>query len=348
MGIIRKGRLALLAASAAALLVAPSAFPSLVGYWTLNEGKGTTADDSSGNRINGSVLDATWVDGKFKSGLQFDGDDALQVSSSSTQFSVLEPQSLTVEAWVKRNGSPGPFKYIVAKGDNACFFASYGLYSGETGGLQFYVSQLAAFQIAVSPDAGQGVWDGAWHHVAGTYDGSFVRLFVDGAEVGAGTASTLGVGYGLFSTNDLFAGAYNDCGGANNFTGALDELRIWSRALGAAEIAASAAMGASTADEIKREGTSREALVVTSHFTTPAGQILISLESSSGSRTISEVRVEAAKKGTFGCDGTPCSLILSNGGRTASVAVNGTAGTNGRLRVTLDNGSTFASNVAIR
>jgi len=38
-----------------------------------------------------------------------------------------------------------------------------------------------------SPQGSQKVWDGQWHHIAGTYDGKTVRVFVDGAEVGTGT-----------------------------------------------------------------------------------------------------------------------------------------------------------------
>src|SRR5205823_14394762 len=40
-----------------------------------------------------------------------------------------------------------------------------------------------AFGHVSSPDAGTGIWDGKWHHVAGTYDGAALRLYVDGHEV---------------------------------------------------------------------------------------------------------------------------------------------------------------------
>jgi hypothetical protein len=356
MGSLHRARnvAALIAASAAALLVAPAAFPtSLAGYWNLDAGKGSVAADSSGNANTGSVIGgARWVSGKFRSGLQFDGvDDAMQVLGTSPNFSVLEPASVSVEAWVKRNGTPGPGKHIIAKGDNNCFAASYALYTGASGGLSFYVQGFldgGSFFVP-SPEFGSGVWDGNWHHVAGTFDGFNVRLYVDGVEVGTGTPSFFfPIGYGSFPSTDLLAGMYNDCGGALNFDGAVDELRIWSRALGADEIAASAAMGVDAADELGQQSSAGETVLFTSHFKTPGGPIVISLESTSGLRTISEVRLEASKKGTFSCGGTPCPISLSNGGRSASLTVAGAAGASGRVRVTLDNSSTFAVNVSLR
>jgi hypothetical protein len=60
--------------------------------------------------------------------------------------------------------------------------------------------------------------------VAGTYDGSAVRLYVDGAEIGS-TATTIGIGYSLPTTNDFFVGAYR--GSCNlHFNGLIDEVRV--------------------------------------------------------------------------------------------------------------------------
>ena len=62
--------------------------------------------------------------------------------------------------------------------DTSCAAASYGLYTGPNGGLEFYVSSSRGTVYVRSPDAGAGVWDGGWHMVVGTYDGNTVRLFV--------------------------------------------------------------------------------------------------------------------------------------------------------------------------
>ena len=136
-------------------------------------------------------------------------------------------------AWVKHPGSPRFDQYIVAEGAKTCFAAAYALYTGTSGNLSFYISDGGAFYL--SPDASQSVWDGNWHLVAGTYDGASVRLYVDGVQVGTGTPAATSINYtGLDHTN-FDIGAYRGtC--TLGFTGAIDEVRVFNRALAASEI----------------------------------------------------------------------------------------------------------------
>jgi hypothetical protein len=137
-------------------------------------------------------------------------------------------------AWVRGSGYSGPNAYIVSKGAEECFGASYALYTGENNGLVFYVTDGVTLNF--SPDAGFGLWNGEWHLVAGTYDGHIVRLYVDGVEVGDGTAATIGgINYNLGDNGRFYIGAYRgtcDYG----FTGDVDEVQVFSRALTAAEV----------------------------------------------------------------------------------------------------------------
>jgi len=117
--------------------------------------------------------------------------------------------------------------------------------------LIYRIHPLQTLNSPISPDAGIRVWDGNWHHVAGTFDGAAVHLFLDGSEVGVGTPATTGIVYGLTGgsnvTNDLFIGNYNPNCGANcaehNFSGEIDEIEIFQRALPAASIATIFAAG---------------------------------------------------------------------------------------------------------
>ena len=93
----------------------------------------------------------------------------------------LEPDGVTVLARVRSTG-PGAFRYVMSKGAFQCENASYGLYTGESGGLVFYVSDGTPLHL--SADAGAGIWDGNWHTVRGAFDGQELRLYVDGAQVG--------------------------------------------------------------------------------------------------------------------------------------------------------------------
>lgn len=139
-----------------------------------------------------------------------------------------ETPEVTVAAWVRANGSPGNFSYVMSKGANECDGASYALTTGANGGLQFYVSDGASFSL--SPDAGEEIWDGNWHLVAGTFDGAAVRLFVDGAEIGEGTPSAVAINYALPTSNQLYIGAYQGTCGLR-FTGDVDDVQVFGRAL---------------------------------------------------------------------------------------------------------------------
>ena len=220
----------------ATLLAVPAtagAANPLSGYWPMYEGRGQVVHDLSGNRNDGRLgssrstdgRDADWVSGLFGVGsaLRFDGNDYISIPDSTS----LHQQRLTVEVWAKRDGSPGQFKYLVAKGGDGCEAASYGLYSGINGGVSFYVYD--GHKWWRSPQAGQAIWDGRWHHIAGTYDGRRVRLFVDGAEVGLGT-----VFRGTIKSEQPYGeGAIGAYRGSCKLTlsGIVDEVRIWRVAL---------------------------------------------------------------------------------------------------------------------
>jgi hypothetical protein len=172
------------------------------------------------------------VPGISGSALRFDGGDAVVVPDSHA----LEPARLSVEAWVRRQGTPGRYAYIVSKGSVGCVTSSYGLYTGTDGGMAFYVS-MGSSNYVISPAATPArIWDGAWHQVVGSYDGHEVRLYVDGVEIGGGSPNTQPIVYGLASTAP-YIGIYR--GGCElGFTGDIDTIRIWGAALTPAEIAA--------------------------------------------------------------------------------------------------------------
>jgi hypothetical protein len=222
-----------------------AAASGLVGQWHLDEGAGTVAHDNSGNNNNGTLIPATappqWVPGRFGTGLSFSGAQGVQVRDNP----VLDPQSqVSVSAWVKSAGSPGAYRYIIGKGATGCDSSSYALYTGPTGGLSFYISNGQSNGIAdynLSPDAGGGVWDGSWHLVVGSFDGSTLRLYVDGVEIGSGIPFSGPIDYHRTSSTDLFIGNYPappmPCK-AGGFNGLIDEANVWNFAVSPDQVSA--------------------------------------------------------------------------------------------------------------
>ena len=201
----------------------------LIGLWRFNG----DAKDSSGNGLGGALSSsgASFVVDGFGQALNVDGTGWVQVPDSS----LLEPsEEITVEAWVKRLGTPGSCKYVVSKylPDHHGGYSSYGLYSGGSGGIRFYIGYTSG--VILSPAVAQAtIWDGEWHHVAGTFDGSEVKLYFDKVPVGG--ASTIQDIYYYDGISDLFIGSYYN-GPWLAFSGRIDEVRIWNCALSQGEL----------------------------------------------------------------------------------------------------------------
>jgi hypothetical protein len=208
-------------------------------------------DDAAYDDVSGNALSATCsatpfdqcpapVAGRFRRAVELDIDadtgsdddnDRLRLASSAA----LETPRITVEAWVRptRMPSGGARMMIVDKGWQepvTAPFTSYSIEYNSDGTFRCYVDADAA---------GEEVLDGAiaaapmeWHHVACTYDGQALRLYVDGSP--DDSLPAVGVlRYGRSGSDDVVIGNY----AASQFLdGAVDELAIFDEALAAAEL----------------------------------------------------------------------------------------------------------------
>ena len=211
----------------------------LAGQWhldVLSAGDISTTPDNSGHGLDAvegaSDGGVEGTAGRFGLGVLFDTNTPLLVGPAA----LLEPAHVSVVAWVRGDGSPGINRIILAKGgDSGCTASSWAL-GTASGGVEFYVrgpgeSERFSSPFAFAPE----VWDAQWHAVAGTYDGTTVRLYLDGAEVGSGAPGPGSIDYDR--PDRTFAmGQYPACTGLG-FSERLDEVQVYRRALTAAEVA---------------------------------------------------------------------------------------------------------------
>jgi PKD repeat protein len=209
-----------------------AAAPSgLVGAYGFEEAAGTTATDSSGlgntGVINGPARVTT---GKFGRALTFDGvNDLVTIPDSAS----LDITRMTLEAWVRPTvlgtawrsvllkEQPGDFVYALYATTNASRPSGYVFIGGEK-----EARGTAALTV------------NTWTHLATTYDGANLRLYVNGTLV----KTTAQTGNIATSSGALQLGGNTIWG--EWYAGTLDDVRVYNKALTAAEIQADMTRGA--------------------------------------------------------------------------------------------------------
>jgi hypothetical protein len=204
--------------------------PGLVAAYGFDEGQGTTTADASGHGLAGTLSNTSWTTGKFGSALQFAGDGAVSVASTPLlQFTT----AFTVSAWVNPQTPQPPEATLIAKqvpGD-----LSYVLYANGSGvGPNAFTLIGGNYRQAA---AASPLPVGTWSHVAATYDGALLSVYVNGvlASSSAVTGSlTSGSGPLQIGNNSVFPN--------EGFVGRIDEVRVYERALSASELQADMAV----------------------------------------------------------------------------------------------------------
>src|SRR5690606_41190112 len=168
------------------------------------------------------------VDGVDGKAVRFDG---LTGKITVTDRASLDlAGTMTVAAWLRPERVAT--QHVVKKAQSY-EVDGYELSVASTGRPLFRVNQASsgdAFRVNAPAAA---VADGStWTHVVGTFDGSRLRLFVDGVEQ-ASVAGPAAVG-----TNALPLVIGDQSGGGYPFKGAVDGVRLYDRALSASEVAA--------------------------------------------------------------------------------------------------------------
>ena len=211
---------------------------NLVGHWMFDESSGTTAADGSGNNNHGDVMgDAQWVAGKVGGALAFDGVDDMVVVNQNSGLPIYNngtDNAYSVAMWVK--GGPQNDMRVFSEGSTT---SNNPLFNMGTHNSANPTGQFAAY---IRPDTGTTLnhplsqaepFDDTWHHITWVDDNGTATLYVDGHLDGGDFNYTRGT----MALNTTTIGGILRAAPSYFFTGQIDDVHLYSRALSQAEIA---------------------------------------------------------------------------------------------------------------
>jgi len=204
--------------------------PALVAWWAFDDEAGApVAADYSGHRVGARISGADLVAGRDGNCLRCEGGCAVAAHRDALNTG----DALTIECWVRTDVAGQDNRWIV----NRVYEA------GDSGYRLGVLHGRPCFEVPQTSWSHhlEGEVDlptGRWVHLAGTFDGATMRLYVDGALRGTMDRP----GPVKPNTYPLTLGSYEE-GHPAFFQGLVDEVRLYSRALSADEVAAHASEG---------------------------------------------------------------------------------------------------------
>ena len=201
-----------------------SAPTGLVAAYNFNQGAGTTVPDASGTGNTGAIAGATWSAlGKYGGALSFNGVSSRMDIADANSLDLTS--AFTLEAWVYPTAAGGWRTIILKEQPNDL---TYALYAGGDADRPSGWANTGRFQHSVEGPSALPLY--AWTHLVTTFDGSMLRIYVNGVLVRDFAAS----GTVTASSGKLRIGGNAVWG--EYFKGRIDEVRIYNRALSLAEI----------------------------------------------------------------------------------------------------------------
>jgi hypothetical protein len=212
--------------AAVSITVANTATPGLVASFGFNEVSGATVLDASGVNNHGTITGATrTAAGKFGGALSFNGTSNWVTVPDAASLDLTT--GMTLEAWVNPASLSGWRTALLKESSGTLSYAMYA--NDNTPNPAVTVRIGGADRSAVGTSR---LPLNTWTHLAATYDGAQVRLYVNGVQAG----SRAQTGSITVSTGPLRIGG--NAVWTEFFAGLIDEVRVYNRALSAAEIQA--------------------------------------------------------------------------------------------------------------
>jgi YD repeat-containing protein len=201
----------------------------LIGWWRGESDASDSMGTHNGTFYDGTTQASPTLAAGFVGGaLSFSGNVAVHVPDTVD----LRPSEVTLEAWVYPTQQASATR-VIARAFSSGTNETYGL--GFVDGFPNFWTRhvIAGTKQLASPTR---VPLNTWTHVAATFDGFSKRLYVDGGLV----ASANGLDALLYDTASVpttIGGAWRPTGSVSRFVGRLDEVSVYGRALGGAELA---------------------------------------------------------------------------------------------------------------
>jgi hypothetical protein len=191
----------------------------LVAAYSLDEGSGPVALDSSSNNGTAHIYSADWIPGKYGTALSFDGKMSYLAAAAGRIPNLSQPR--TVSLWVNVNDKSNQGQSFLAIGNAKLQKSERQGYKGlEMGSLDSDSSWLVAGVVPALK---------AWVHLAYVFDGSLNYLYINGVLASTSTLSHISA-----RVTDFEIGRWLD--GTNYFAGGIDEVRVYNRALNSDEV----------------------------------------------------------------------------------------------------------------
>ena len=202
-----------------------SAPPTLVAAFAFDEGSGTSAADASGSGNSGTAANTTWAAaGKYGKALNFNGTSSRVTVPDAASLQLTS--AMTLEAWVYPTTVTNSWRDVIQKGDDNYYLMATSTNSSRPAGGGIIGGSFApAYGTAA-------LATNTWSHLAVSYDGAAVRLYLNGTQVSsvAKTGSILTSTSPLTIGSDPFYGQY--------FSGMIDDVRVYNAPLTSSQIQA--------------------------------------------------------------------------------------------------------------
>jgi hypothetical protein len=202
-----------------------------VGWWKFDETSGTTAADSSGNGLNGTLTNGpVWTGGKLNNCLSFDATDDYVNIGNPAQLQITG--AMTVAAWVYVDTFTSNGRVIAKQGGSSNRCWSLSVESADSKA-QFAIATNSTTLVSIKSAA--VIPTGQWVHLTGVYEpGVALRMYVDKTLSNSNTTSIPASQY----NNSLNVNLGRRPDASCYWDGKLDDVRVYNVALTATQIAA--------------------------------------------------------------------------------------------------------------